>query len=87
MIEVKGENFAGTNSMVANGTEPDINVASPTVVKIYETTRGPYVGFDRLGISADFQAWLEPFDTVAGSYGLRLYIYTDETDLSAGESQ
>ena len=87
MIEVKGENFAGTNSMVANGTEPDINVASPTVVKIYETMKGPYVGFDRLGISADFQAWLEPFDTVAGSYGLRLYIYTDETDLSAGESQ
>lgn len=87
MIEVKGESFTGTSSMVANGTEPDINVASPTVVKIYETAKGPYVGFDRLGISADFQAWLEPFDTVAGSYGLRLYIYTDEADLSAGESQ
>lgn len=87
MIEVKGESFTGTRSMVANGTQPEVETASPTVVKIYETNKGPYVGFDRLGISADFQAWLEPFDTVAGSYGLRLYIYTDETDLSAGESQ
>ena len=87
MIEIKGESFTGVNSMVANGTDPDANTVSPTVVKVYETSHGPYMGFDRLGISADFQAWLEPFDTVVGSYGLRLYIYTDETDLSAEESR
>lgn len=87
MIEVKGESFLGVHSMVANGTEPSNDIASPTVVKIYETSKGPYVGFDRLGISAAFQAWLEPFDTVTGSYGLRMYIYTDETNTSAGAQE
>ena len=84
MIEVKGESMTGTVAMVANGTNLDADIVEPTMIKIFETNRGPYLGFDRLGISADFQAWLEPFDTVAGSYGLRLYIYTDETDTSVG---
>ena len=84
MIEVKGEAMTGTVAMVANGTNLNANTVEPTMIKIFETNRGPYLGFSRLGISADFQAWLEPFDTVAGSYGLRLYIYTDETDTSVG---
>jgi hypothetical protein len=40
-----------------------------------------FVGFTRLGISADFQAWLAGYDTMAGSYGLKLLIYTNETNL------
>lgn len=86
MIEIKGKNFTGTNAMVANGTDLDADTVTPTVTKIYEAS-GPFVGFDRLGISADFQVWLAPFDTAAGSYGLRLYLYTDETDTSTGESK
>lgn len=86
MIEIKGKSFTGTNAMVANGTDLDADTVTPTVTKIYEAS-GPFVGFDRLGISADFQVWLAPFDTAAGSYGLRLYLYTDETDTSTGESK
>lgn len=86
MIEIKGKSFTGTNAMVANGTDPDADTVTPTVTKIYEAS-GPFVGFDRLGVSADFQVWLAPFDTAAGSYGLRLYLYTDETDTSTGESK
>ena len=86
MIEIKGKSFTGTNAMVANGTEPDAETVTPTVTKIY-AANGPFVGFDRLGVSADFQVWLAPFDTAAGSYGFRLYLYTDETDTSTGESK
>ena len=53
MIEIKGKSFTGTNAMVANGTDPDADTVTPTVTKIYEAS-GPFVGFDRLGVSADF---------------------------------
>jgi hypothetical protein len=34
-------------------------------------------GFDRLGITADFRTWLNGLDVASGTYGLKIYIYTD----------
>lgn len=42
---------------------------------LYEKTfENPYFGFTRLGIQAQFQAWLQEFNCISGNYGLKLTI-------------
>ena len=36
----------------------------------------PYIGYDRLGISADFQTFLSNYNLATGDYGLVLYVFT-----------
>jgi hypothetical protein len=42
-----------------------------------KNTDGNLNGYTRLGISADFQALLSGVEVVKGSYGLKIYVYTD----------
>ena len=38
---------------------------------------GEFMGFTRLGITADFRSWLNGLDVVSGTYGLKVLIYTE----------
>ena len=55
------------------------NDASSQVGPLFSVsnTDGNLNGYTRLGISADFQSLLSGSNAVKGSYGIKLYIYTD----------
>lgn len=52
------------------------NDPNPTSVNIYSGNfyDAPYYGFSRLGIQADFKAWLREYNCVFGSYGLKITV-------------
>lgn len=47
-----------------------------------DCTTEDFNGFTRLGISADFKAWLAPMNTSSGTYGVRLTLWTIEPALT-----
>lgn len=45
------------------------------VITLFEQSYSvPYTGFTRLGIQAQFQAWLQQYNCIAGNYGLKLTV-------------
>lgn len=52
------------------------NAPDPTSVNIYSGNfyDAPYYGFSRLGIQADFKAWLREYNCVFGNYGLKITV-------------
>lgn len=48
---------------------------------LYSINWDKYSGYDRLGISADFQTWLSEFNTVEGEYGLEFLFFTNKTSI------
>jgi hypothetical protein len=55
------------------------NNGSTIIGPIYsiESNNDKFAGFTRLGITADFQSWLNGLDVIQGIYGLKVLIYTD----------
>ena len=44
-----------------------------------------FIGFTRLGISADFKSWFAGYEVMSGQYGLKIFIKTKETNTSGEE--
>lgn len=65
--DVKGELLANDN-YASSQVGPLFSIAN---------TDGNLNGYTRLGLSADFQSLLSGANVVKGSYGLKIYIYTD----------
>ena len=61
-------------SLLANDSDASSQVGP--LFTIYNSD-GNLNGYTRLGISADFQSLLSGANVVKGSYGLRIYVYTD----------
>ena len=41
-----------------------------------------FIGFTRLGISADFRSWFSGYEVLSGQYGLKIYLTTKETNIT-----
>jgi hypothetical protein len=56
------------------------NNTSSIIGPIYsiDCNNNKFAGFTRLGITADFQSWLNGLDVVQGLYGIKVLIYTDK---------
>lgn len=58
-------------SILANGNEEEIEITPNGGITFTDEQQG----FTRLGLRADFRAWLETLGVVSGNYGLKLNIY------------
>lgn len=58
-------------SILANGNEEEIEITPNGGITFTDEQQG----FTRLGLRADFRAWLETLGIVSGNYGLKLNIY------------
>lgn len=58
-------------SILANGDEEEIEITPNGGITFTDEQQG----FTRLGLRADFRAWLETLGVVSGNYGLKLNIY------------
>jgi hypothetical protein len=57
------------------------NNKSTVIGPLYSISEtGNFAGFTRLGITAGFRSWLAGLDVVAGTYGIKVLIYTDIAD-------
>ena len=63
-------------SILANGNEEEIEITPNGGITFTDEQQG----FTRLGLRADFRAWLETLGVVSGSYGLKLNIYGIKDD-------
>lgn len=63
-------------SILANGSEEEIEITPEGGITFTDEQQG----FTRLGLRADFRAWLETLGVVSGNYGLRLEIYGIKDD-------
>ena len=63
-------------SILANGDEEEIEITPNGGI----TFTNEQQGFTRLGLRADFRAWLETLGVVSGNYGLKLNIYGIKDD-------
>ncbi len=63
-------------SILANGDEEEIEITPNGGITFTDEQQG----FTRLGLRADFRAWLETLGIVSGNYGLKLNIYGIKDD-------
>lgn len=63
-------------SILANGSEEEIEITPSGGITFTDEQQG----FTRLGLRADFRAWLETLGVVSGNYGLKLNIYGIKDD-------
>lgn len=63
-------------SILANGNEKEIEITPKGGITFTDEQQG----FTRLGLRADFRAWLETLGVVGGNYGLKLNIYGIKDD-------
>ena len=63
-------------SILANGSEKEIEITPKGGITFTDEQQG----FTRLGLHADFRAWLETLGVVSGNYGLKLNIYGIKDD-------
>lgn len=63
-------------SILANGNEKEIEITPNGGITFTDEQQG----FTRLGLRADFRAWLETLGVVSGNYGLKLNIYGIKDD-------
>lgn len=63
-------------SILANGNEEEIEITPSGGITFTDEQQG----FTRLGLRADFRAWLETLGVVSGNYGLKLNIYGIKDD-------
>lgn len=63
-------------SILANGNEKEIEITPKGGITFTDEQQG----FTRLGLRADFRAWLETLGVVSGNYGLKLNIYGIKDD-------
>lgn len=63
-------------SILANGNEKEIEITPKGGITFTDEQQG----FTRLGLRADFRAWLETLGIVSGNYGLKLNIYGIKDD-------
>ena len=63
-------------SILANGDEEEIEITPNGGITFTDEQQG----FTRLGLRADFRAWLETLGVVSGNYGLKLNIYGIKDD-------
>lgn len=63
-------------SILANGNEKEIEITPNGGITFTDEQQG----FTRLGLRADFRAWLETLGIVSGNYGLKLNIYGIKDD-------
>lgn len=54
------------------GVAANVDSRKGTVQNIWNIKGCSYTGYDRLGISADFETWLKPYKCVGGTFGVRL---------------
>jgi predicted glutamine amidotransferase len=85
MIKIDNRTFSNTDTMSLLANENN----GETAIKLFELSdcENRFVGFTRLGISADFKSWLGNLDVVDGIYGLKVYITTKETDVTDGDNE
>lgn len=67
-----GEFISATSANEGMYYEKNIDGASCVICEKYFDT--PYTGFTRLGLQAQFQAWLQQSECAEGNYGLRLTV-------------
>lgn len=81
-IDLTGNFFIAKNnnkevwSILANGSEKEIEITPKGGITFTDEQQG----FTRLGLRADFRAWLETLGVVSGNYGLKLNIYGIKDD-------
>lgn len=81
-IDLTGNFFIAKNnnkevwSILANGNEEEIEITPNGGITFTDEQQG----FTRLGLRADFRAWLETLGVVSGNYGLKLNIYGIKDD-------
>lgn len=63
-------------SILANSNEKEIEITPKGGITFTDEQQG----FTRLGLRADFRAWLETLGVVSGNYGLKLNIYGIKDD-------
>lgn len=63
-------------SILANGNEEEIEITPSGGITFTDEQQG----FTRLGLRADFRAWLETLGVISGNYGLKLNIYGIKDD-------
>lgn len=70
LVDITGNLLSGdtSNGLVANGDITEVSVSGDVPVAVN------YSEFTRLGVQAQFRAWLNPMGTTEGEYGLRIYI-------------
>lgn len=74
LVQLENNNYI---SLMANGEEEE---------KLIWTYSGELVGFKRLGLSGDFRSWIYSLNPVAGSYGYRLEIDSEQNALINGNA-
>ena len=86
MVKITSNIFNADDAIVQNGSLLANDITVKNNEEIPGTAIGPLysikdasglTGFDRLGITADFRTWLNGLDVASGTYGLKIYIYTD----------
>ena len=86
MVKITSNIFDADDAIVQNGSLLANDITIKNDEEIPGTAIGPLysikdasglTGFDRLGITADFRTWLNGLDVASGTYGLKIYIYTD----------
>lgn len=63
-------------SILANGNEEEIEITPNGGITFTDEQQG----FTRLGLRADFRAWLETLGVISGNYGLKINIYGIKDD-------
>lgn len=86
MVKITSNIFDADDAIVQSGSLLANDITIKNDEEIPGTAIGPLysikdvsglTGFDRLGITADFRTWLNGLDVASGTYGLKIYIYTD----------
>lgn len=86
MVKITNNIFDADDAIVQSGSLLANDITIKNNEEIPGTAIGPLysikdasglTGFNRLGITADFRTWLNGLDVASGTYGLKIYIYTD----------
>lgn len=86
MVKITSNIFDADDAIIQNGSLLANDITVKNNEEIPGTAIGPLysikdasglAGFNRLGITADFRTWLNGLDVASGTYGLKIYIYTD----------
>lgn len=79
MVQISGnvfENKETKGSLLANS--PESNKIIQHIITVQGDDLTGLTGFTRLGITAGFRSWLNGLDVAEGTYGLKVYIYSEE---------
>lgn len=76
--DITSEMEENSNQLRAN--DPDEGEQAKKLLTIEGNDN--FIGFTRLGISADFQSWFSGYEVLSGQYGLKIYLTTKETNIT-----